>query len=58
MNVREYLQGKKSMTCSQWVETIKKDGLEKYEQAIIQCADSLHLIKINEKASFIKAINL
>ena len=24
MNVREYLQGKKSMTCSQWVETIKK----------------------------------
>ena len=56
MTIKEYLQNRPAKTCAEWAKTIAADGLTKYESQIIACADSLGLVKINEKASFIKAI--
>lgn len=67
MTVKEFiLAQEKNLGINDWIALIKEKGLEKYETLIIQAADSLNLIVINDEAqgkarprftrSFIKAI--
>ena len=68
MTVKEFiLAQEKNLGINDWIALIKEKGLEKYETLIIQAADSLNLIVINDDEakgnvkphftrSFIKAI--
>lgn len=68
MTVKEFiLAQEKNLGINDWIALIKEKGLEKYETLIIQAADSLNLIVINNDEaqgktrprftrSFIKAI--
>lgn len=57
MTVKEFiLAQEKNLGINDWIALIKEKGLEKYESSIIQAADSLDLILIDDEASFFKAI--
>ena len=57
MTIKEFiLAQEKNLGINDWIALIKEKGLEKYESLIIQAADSLDLILIDDEASFIKAI--
>lgn len=57
MTIKEFiLAQEKNLGINDWIALIKENGFEKYESSIIQAADSLNLIVINDEASFFKAI--
>jgi len=59
MTIKEFvLAQEKNLGINDWLELIEKNNFQKYEKLIIGCADSLDLIRINHRASFIKAINI
>ena len=59
MTIKEFiLAQEKNLGINDWIASIKENGFEKYENSIIQAADSLDLISIDHDASFIKTIDI
>jgi hypothetical protein len=59
MTIKEFiLAQEKNLGINDWIALIKENGFEKYENSIIQAADSLDLISIDHDASFIKTIDI
>lgn len=56
MTIKEYVEQHNKMGINEWIEVIKKDGLEHLEDKILAVADSLNKIKVNHKADFVSAI--
>lgn len=58
MTIKEFvLAQEKNLGINDWIDLIKKNNLERYENEILQVADSLNLISINYQADFKMTLN-
>jgi hypothetical protein len=57
MTIKEFvLKQEKNLGINDWIKLIERNNMGKLEKTIINCADSLGLIKVDYTASFMKAI--
>jgi hypothetical protein len=57
MTILEFVKSQKAQGINEWLELIKKNNFEQYENQIIDCAEYHNLIIINHSAEFINTLN-
>lgn len=52
MTIREFVLKQKNMDINDWILVIEKEGLQKYQHTIIECANHYNKIIVNHNATF------